>query len=87
VAQPTVNANRGMMLIILNKTRTSFMIFSSFRVALFFDLPSTAIRSAQASQFAPEVCAKQGLSDPAFCLSGLLPNSWTLVVLPLPFGS
>jgi hypothetical protein len=35
VAQPTVNANRDMTLIMLNKSRTCFMILGSFQVALF----------------------------------------------------
>src|ERR1700747_1339913 len=35
VVQPTVNANRDMTLIILNESRTCFMILGSFQVALF----------------------------------------------------
>src|ERR1700730_14789613 len=35
VAQPTVNANRAMTLIILNESRTYFMILGSFQIALF----------------------------------------------------
>jgi hypothetical protein len=35
VAQPTVNANRGMMLIMLNESRICFMILGSFQIALF----------------------------------------------------
>jgi len=35
VAQPIVNANRDMTLIMLNESRTCFMILGSFQVALF----------------------------------------------------
>src|SRR6266545_3743665 len=35
VAQPTVNANRDMTLIMLNELRICFMILGSFQVALF----------------------------------------------------
>jgi hypothetical protein len=35
VAQPTVNANRAMTLIMLNEIRICFMILGSFQVALF----------------------------------------------------
>jgi hypothetical protein len=35
VAQPTVNANRAMTLIMLNELRICFMILGSFQVALF----------------------------------------------------
>src|SRR5437868_3966418 len=35
VAQPTVNANRAMTLIVLNGSRTCFMILGSFQIALF----------------------------------------------------
>src|SRR5258708_34569032 len=35
VAQPTVNANRAMMLIVLNEFRICFIILGSFQVALF----------------------------------------------------
>jgi len=35
VAQPTVNANRDMTLIMLNESRIRFMILGSFQVALF----------------------------------------------------
>src|SRR4029077_5853831 len=35
VAQPTVNAKRAITLIVLNESRTCFMILGSFQVALF----------------------------------------------------
>ena len=49
VAQPTVNANRAMTLIILSESRTCFMILGSFQVALFLIChrrPLTARRPA-----------------------------------------
>src|ERR1043166_33321 len=49
VAQPTVRASRDMTLIILNESRTCFMILGSFQVALFLIChrrPLTARRPA-----------------------------------------
>src|SRR5437879_1376621 len=49
VAQPTVNANRAVTLIVLNVFRICFMILGSFQVALFFILNRRPLASTHAT--------------------------------------
>src|ERR1700730_7453100 len=48
VAQPTVNANRDMTLIMLNESRNCFMILGSFQVALFLICHRRSLASTRA---------------------------------------
>jgi hypothetical protein len=79
VAQPTVNVNRAMTLIMLNKFRICFMILGSFRIALFLICHRRPLASTYAadSPLDPSELAIDRSSLPA----RVLPNSWTLVVL------
>src|SRR5258707_13594639 len=56
VAQPTVNANRAMTLIVLNEFRICFMILGSFQIALFLICYRRPFASTHATQSPLDPC-------------------------------
>src|SRR5262245_26292987 len=80
VAQPTVNANRDMTLVMLNKSRTCFMILDSFQIALFVIFYRRSLASTHVTD-SPFRSVRTNAIEHRFLPVRVLPNSWTLVVL------